>query len=56
MAKAFLLSVCIAMVAIPLLTAKDPHPGRGLKRALYGVALFNLFYIFVVRVIVPRVG
>ncbi|MFO0600857.1 MAG: hypothetical protein U0228_36440 [Myxococcaceae bacterium] len=56
MAKALLLSICIAMVAIPLFAAKDRHPGRGLKRALLGVVLFNVFYIVVLRVIVPRFG
>ena len=32
-----LLSVCIALVAIPLWVADDPYPARGLKRALAGV-------------------
>lgn len=56
MAKLLLLSVCLALVSIPLWSARDPHPGRGLKRALVFVALFNLFYVFLVRVVVPRVG
>ena len=55
-AKALLLSVCIALVAIPLMTARDVHPARGLKRALFGVVLFNLFYVVVLRVILPRFG
>lgn len=51
-----LLSVCIALVAIPLWVADDPYPGRGLKRAIAGVVAFNLFYAFVLRVVVPRLG
>ncbi len=54
MAKLVLLSVCIALVAIPLMVARDPHPARGLKRALFGVVAFNLVYVFVLRVVVPR--
>jgi hypothetical protein len=55
-AKLFILSVCIALVVIPLLASRDPHPVRGLKRAIAGVVVFNLFYIFILRVIVPRLG
>ncbi len=56
MAKALLLSICIAMVALPLVATRDRHVGRGLKRAVLGVVLFNFLYIVVLRVIVPRFG
>ena len=56
MAKALLLSICIALVGLPLWAAKDRPPGRGLKRALLAVVAFNFFYIVVLRVIVPRLG
>lgn len=56
MAKLLLLSVCLALVAIPLWASRDPLPGRGLKRALLGVMLFNLFYVVLVRVVIPRVA
>jgi hypothetical protein len=56
MAKLLLLSVCIALVGIPLWVARSPHPGHGLKRALVGVMIFNLFYLVLVRVVIPRVG
>ena len=56
MLKLVLLSVCLALVAIPLWAARDPFPGRGLRRALLGVALFNLFYLVLVRVVVPRLA
>jgi hypothetical protein len=56
MAKLLLLSVCLALVGIPLFVARDPHPARGLKRALIGVALFNVFYLLVVRFVIPRLA
>lgn len=56
MAKLLILSVCLALVVIPLWAARDAHPARGLKRALLGVIAFNLFYLFLLRVVVPRVG
>jgi hypothetical protein len=56
MAKLLLLSVCLALVSIPLMASRDPFPVRGLKRALVGVLLFNLFYVFLLRVVIPRVG
>jgi hypothetical protein len=55
-AKFFILSVCLALVGIPLWASRDEHPVRGLKRALFGVVMFNLFYVFLLRVVVPRVG
>ena len=56
MLKLLLLSVCLALVGIPLWAARDAHPGRGLKRALVGVVMFNLLYVFLLRVVVPRLG
>lgn len=56
MEKLLILSVCLALVGIPLFAARDPHPARGLKRALLGVVAFNVFYLFLLRVVVPRVG
>lgn len=53
-AKLLILSVCLALVGIPLWAARDPHPVRGMKRALLGVAAFNIFYVFLLRVILPR--
>lgn len=55
-AKALLLSICIALLGFPLWASRDRHAGRGLKRAILAVVLFNLFYIVVLRVIVPRFG
>jgi hypothetical protein len=54
--KLILLSICIAMIVIPLWAGRDPQPARGLKRAVFGVVAFNLFYVVLLRVIVPRLG
>ncbi|MFZ5446252.1 MAG: hypothetical protein ACOZQL_40065 [Myxococcota bacterium] len=56
MQKLLILSVCIALLVIPLMTAGDPHPGRGLKRAILGVIAFNLLYVVLLRVVYPRLG
>lgn len=56
MAKLILLSVCLALVGIPLFVARDPHPARGLKRALIGVAAFNVFYLLLLRFVLPRLS
>lgn len=46
MTKLLLLSFVFATVAIPVRASKDKNPRRGLKRALKGIILFNLFYCF----------
>lgn len=56
MSKLALLLIALALVVIPLIAARDPHPWRGLKRALIWVGGFNLFFVFFLRFIVPRLG
>jgi formate-dependent nitrite reductase membrane component NrfD len=56
MEKALLISVVIATVVIPLLAAAERDPRRGLKRTLVGLAAFNVFYAFLLRVVLPRLG
>jgi hypothetical protein len=56
MQKLVLLSVVIALIVFPLVAAGDPRPKRGLKRVLASVLAFNLFYIFLLSVVVPRLG
>lgn len=56
MTKLVLLSVALGLVVFPLLAARDPHPWRGLKKALAWVVAFNLFFVFMLRVVVPRLG
>ena len=54
MAKTLLLSIVVGMIAVPVLTARDRSPQRGLKRALILMALFNVAYILAVRYIYPH--
>lgn len=56
MSKLLLLSVALVLVAFPLLAARDPHPVRGMKKALAWVISFNLFFVFLLRVVIPRLG
>jgi hypothetical protein len=39
-------SILIATVLIPIWAARDPHPRRGLMRALVGLWLYNVVYAF----------
>jgi hypothetical protein len=54
MAKLILLSVVIAMIAIPVMTSRMKGSRRGLQWTLILILLFNLFYLFAVRFIYPR--
>jgi hypothetical protein len=55
MAKLILVSIIFATVAIPIVAARDPHPVRGLKKALFYAFLFNVAYLVGVLLIYPRV-
>jgi hypothetical protein len=56
MNKLLLLSLPLGLVVFPLLAARDPHPLRGFKKALVWVLTFNLFFVFLLRVVIPRLG
>lgn len=56
METALLISVVVALLAIPLFAAHDVNHRRGLKRAIAGVAAFNLLYAFMLRFVFPRLG
>lgn len=56
MAKLILLSVLVFTIALPGKAARDPHPVRGLKKAILWVALFNVAYAYGVLVLVPKYG
>lgn len=56
MSKLILLSVLVALIALPSLASRDSHPTRGLKRAVLLMVAFNLAYAFAVLVLVPRLG
>ena len=56
MEKLILLSIIVAMVAIPSICAKSSSPHRGLVRAIVGTAIFTILYglvliLFVVKMI-----
>jgi hypothetical protein len=53
-AKLLLLSVVVAMIAVPILSARDANPRRSVKRLLLLITAFNLFYLFALRFIYPH--
>jgi hypothetical protein len=52
--KLLLNSVLFFTVAIPVLSARDPLPKRGLKKALIYTLLFDLAYLVGVLYVYPR--
>ena len=46
MKKLLLLSVIIASIVLPIRGTKNPNPRVGLKKALRGIAIFNVIYLF----------
>lgn len=45
MKSLLLISVVFAAIAIPLLSARDPNPGRGLRRMMAMFFAFNALYL-----------
>lgn len=56
MAKLLLLSTVLVSIMWPILAAQDQNPGRGLKRTVQGMVLFNVFYVIAVLEIYPRMS
>ncbi len=54
MAKLLLLSCVIAIIAIPIFTARVKSPRRGLQLTVILITVFNLLYVLAVRFIYPR--
>jgi len=54
MSKLLLLSVIVAMVAVPLAAARDPVPGRGLRKALAFTFACDVLYLLALRFLYPR--
>jgi hypothetical protein len=52
MSKSLMLSVVIAIVALPVWAAKEKNPRVGLKKALTYLVVFNLFYMLALRFLV----
>ena len=54
MARLLLLSILVVTVAMPSLAAREKHAGRGLKKLLFGMAGFCLFYWLLVVFLTPQ--
>ena len=48
------MSVFLATILIPAWAQKYSSTKRGLRAAIYGMLLFNLFYLFAFVVLYPR--
>jgi hypothetical protein len=44
MSKLILMSILIAIMAIPTIASRDPDPRRGLKRTITRILVFEVFY------------
>jgi hypothetical protein len=53
-AKLVLISILFMSIIIPARAAASKDPRRGLKRALWQMTLFNLFYVLAVTYLYPR--
>jgi predicted membrane-bound dolichyl-phosphate-mannose-protein mannosyltransferase len=54
MAKALLISVVFAIIAIPVIASRARSSQRGLRWTIIGILLFNLLYLIAVRYIYPH--
>ena len=54
LSKLLLFSVIIMMVAIPAACAREMDARRGFRRMVLLIIAYNLFYLFAVRFIYPR--
>jgi hypothetical protein len=54
MRNALLQSLMLALLVVPFAAARDRRPLRGLKKAVLWFVGFNLFYLFALRFIYPR--
>lgn len=46
MSKLLQMSVIFAMVAIPVIAAREKNPQKGLRKVITHMVYFNLFYLF----------
>jgi hypothetical protein len=53
-ANFIMMSIVLALVAVPAWAARDPSGPRGLKKVIVGIIAYSLLYLFLVRVVVPR--
>jgi hypothetical protein len=52
--KLFLLSIIIAPILLPLRAARAKNARKGFRKTLIQMALFNVFYLFVLLFIYGR--
>jgi len=52
--KLVLMSVIFASIIIPARAARMKNPEAGLKKTLVQVAIYNLFYVFLLLYVVGR--
>jgi hypothetical protein len=55
LSKLLLLSILAAMIAVPTLSARDPNPHRGFKRALFLFAACCVFYALALKYLYFRI-
>jgi hypothetical protein len=56
MAKALLMSLLIANIAIPAKLAGTKNARVGLRRVVIGMVMFNAFYLFFLTFLYHRMG
>ncbi len=54
MSKLLLASIVLSTLLVPVLAASDPHPLRGLRRALTGTLVADAVYLLALLLIYPR--
>jgi len=54
LAKLLLFSSVLAMIIIPTVCAREKDARRGFQRMVLLIVAYNLFYLFAVRFIYPR--
>ena len=54
MRKTLPMSIVVAMIAIPMLAAREKNPVRAVKKALLYAFGFAIFYLLAIRFIYPR--
>jgi hypothetical protein len=52
--KLLLASIVLSILLVPVLAASDPHPVRGLRRALTGALVVDALYLLALLIIYPR--
>jgi hypothetical protein len=54
MAKLLMMSIVIAMFAIPIVAARDRRPSIGLRKVVIWTLVFNVWYLFASLFILPH--